>query len=171
MPTLSVDRYQEQLEERVHRLIGFLEDQREKSVFSRDWIIAFQEKTDAILGELKTTQLKILITGTQGTGKSTLLQSLLPENFSPKETDNPSNGYKVISSGDILFYDTSGLDSLKENHVEQVLQLAEECHLVLFVISASAGSLDRIQMDFLQKISEKIGEIWIMVNKMDLRDA
>ena len=121
----------------------------------------------------------ILIVGKPNTGKSTLLNAIVgTERVITSPLPGTTRDYIeadiVLKGKNFRLIDTAGYrkvsDEIESRGIAFMFDKIKESDLVLLVVDAEAG-IDNNDQELLNRIKELDREVWIIINKLDLRDG
>ena len=105
-----------------------------KNIAEKHYKKAIKEFSD------KTKHLNILLIGSSGVGKSTLINAILKEDRAKTQIGRPcTKGIKYYESKNIRLWDSQGIELNKENNIEKVLEATKN----LVVKNNNSGDPDK----------------------------
>ena len=140
----------------------------EKSFFNRD-IISFNQQ----LIRLKEKKIRISAYGKSGTGKSSVLNSLLKKdifktdiiNGSTREIQSEELALKDQMLNSIEFLDSPGFDFCNIKFPEKIYSCIKHSDLILFIVS---GDINRNELSEINSLIKDGKKIIVILNKIDL---
>jgi ribosome biogenesis GTPase A len=110
---------QNKMQDSITALFNFINSKKQYLAEDLDGIIKSFHNPDE---DIKQENIKIMITGTYNSGKSSLLNALLGKEERSTGNIPTTSDIEMIKWKDLIFYDTPGIDAIEHSVLEDVFK-------------------------------------------------